>query len=108
MQSKWELLEDGSFNGVAKYIRSVGEDEVEIKHEFHNVSNFIDRNKDMQNDDFDRRSDFWHAASIPVTVIYEWIHKYGVNAYNPDHVDGVKKLLNSSDYRYLKVKNIII
>jgi len=50
----------------------------------------------------------WHAASIPTSVMFEWLTRFGVNAWNPDHSDAVKKLLNSSDYRWCKVKNIIL
>jgi hypothetical protein len=48
------------------------------------------------------------VASIPAYVIYEWITKHGVNLYDPNHQDGVKRLLNSSDYRWLKCREIII
>ena len=44
----------------------------------------------------------WHAASIPITVQMEWMVKYGVDLMNADHIDGVKRLLNSSDYSYLR------
>ncbi len=27
------------------------------------------------------------VASIPASIIYEWVTKYGVNLYNPDHQD---------------------
>jgi len=50
----------------------------------------------------------WHAASIPTSVMYEWLSKFGVNAWDPAHADAVKKLLNSSDYRWCKVKHIIL
>ncbi|HWI84794.1 MAG TPA: hypothetical protein VNT42_00525 [Sphingomonas sp.] len=68
----------------------------------------VERNRALQNEDFDRRSDMWHAASIPSGVMYEWLTRFGVNAWNPAHADAVKKLLNSSDYRWCKVKNIIL
>lgn len=103
----WELIDDGSFNGVKKYIKADGDD-VSVRYEQDDVMPHIDRNKAAQNEDFDKRSELWHAASIPVGVMYEWITKHGVNCWNPDHADGVKKLLNSGEYRYLKVKNIIL
>jgi hypothetical protein len=48
------------------------------------------------------------VASIPVSVMYEWLTKFGVNAWNPAHQDAVIRLLNSSDYRYLKCRDIYI
>jgi len=105
----WQLIDDGSFNGVRKYIRAFDEDEgtVQVKYES-DVTRQLDRNKALQNEDFDRKSEFWHAAHIPVGIQYEWIAKHGINMWNPAHADGVKRLLNDSEYRWLKTKDIII
>jgi hypothetical protein len=40
-----------------------------------------------------------------MTVYYEWKRKFGVDLYNKNHAQAVKKLLNSPDYRYLKTTN---
>jgi len=106
----WQLIDDGSWNGVKKYIRASDEDHgsVQVRYEGHDALPIVGANKSAQNEDFDRRSEFWHAAKIPVSVMYEWLTKYGVNAWNPAHADGVKKLLNDGEYRYLKTKNIIL
>ena len=107
--SDWELIDDGSFNGVKKYIRAYDENEgtVEVKYTS-DVEAQLNRNKALQNEDFDRKSEFWHVAHIPVGVMYEWLTKHGVNFWNPAHADGVKQLLNDSEYRWLKCKDIII
>lgn len=106
--ASWELLEHDPTTGVRKFIRPGAEaDSVEVRYECDNDP-VIERNKRLQNDDFDRRDDMWHVASIPVGVMYSWLVDHGVNAWNPAHMDAVKKLLNSSEYRWLKTKNIII
>lgn len=46
------------------------------------------------------------VASIPAILIVEWIQKYGIDLYNPDHADGVKRLLNSSEYAYLRTNEM--
>lgn len=48
------------------------------------------------------------VATIPVEVQLEWLDKYGIWYLNPDHQEGVKRLLNSADYRYLMIRNIIL
>jgi hypothetical protein len=48
------------------------------------------------------------SARIPLTVYYEWKNKFGVDVFNPDHKEGVKRLLNSADYRYLKTTKRIL
>jgi len=72
------------------------------------VSPLLDANKRAQNDDWDRKAEMWHAASIPNVVLMEWSVKHGVNFWDKNHKEGVKRLLNSDEYRYLRVRNFII
>ena len=105
----WEVIDDGTFNGVRKSLRGLEDGSVDVRHEFLDDSSIIDRNKRAQVDSLNTRmGEMEKAAEIPVKVIYEWIAKHGVNVYNPYHADGVAKLLNSSDYRYLKCRDIIL
>lgn len=53
-------------------------------------------------------NEMWKVASIPVTVIYEWIRRYGVNPTEPEHHDLLRRLLNSNEWRYLKTAEVII
>lgn len=109
MSEAWELLDN--IGGMRTYIGSGDEDDtVLIKREFDSASTnaILDRNKASQVDSHDKRSEMWHAASIPVSVMYEWLTKFGINAWNPAHRDGVMRLLNDPDYRYLRVRNFII
>jgi hypothetical protein len=109
---QWELIDHNPMLGVRKYIAADEheEDAVLVKTEFdrdHCLS-LIDQNKAMANDASGPMGDMALAARIPISVMFEWRDKFGVSAWNPAHRDGVKRLLNSPDYRYLKVRNIII
>jgi len=42
------------------------------------------------------------VASIPCTVILKWKYELGIDLFNVDHAERVRKLLNSSEYRYLR------
>lgn len=66
------------------------------------VTPILERNKAQQLEGFNKRSDMWHAATIPSVVQLEWITKYGVDLLNKDHFSAVKKLLNSSEYSHLR------
>lgn len=105
------MIDDGSFNGLRKYIRSSSEDAdtIEVRTE-QDVTAFLERNKRAQIESMNTRmgDGIQHVATIPGHIIYEWLTKFGINFYNPNHQAGVDRLLNSSDYRWLKVKNIII
>jgi hypothetical protein len=110
--SDWELLDYDPATGVRKWIAADHheDDAVLVKTEFDafHTNAIIDANKAAQIDNTGRMGDMERVASIPTSVMYEWLTKFGVNAWNPHHADGVKRLLNSSDYRYLKCRNIII
>lgn len=72
------------------------------------TSSLLDANKAAQAESFDKRSELWHAAHIPTVVMMEWMVKHGVEAWNPAHADGVRRLLDDPDYRYLRVRNFIM
>lgn len=52
--------------------------------------------------------DVHRVASIPVGVAYQWLTKYGVKAWDPEHTPRVVKLLNDPEWRYLKTAEVII
>lgn len=98
----WQLIDDGSWNGLRKWIRGNEDDSVQVAYGQANLKEYLDDNKRAQNESFDRKSEMWHAASIPPIVIMEWLTKHGVRAWDPNHAEGVKRLLNSSEYAHLK------
>lgn len=107
----WELLDRCNVTGLEKWMNyDEDRDEVQISYKQDDaiVNGALDRNKAVQNESHDRREDMWHAAHVPTTIMYEWLTKYGVNAWDPQHIDGVKRLLNDPEYRYLRVRNFIL
>lgn len=72
------------------------------------VEPILDANKALQNEATGRMGDMVRVASIPTTVQLKWLTEYGVDLMNKDHMPAVKRLLNSNEWRYLKVRNIII
>ena len=43
-----------------------------------------------------------HAAHIPAAVIQKWMNEFGVNVFDPNHMNKVRSLLNSPEYAYLR------
>ena len=78
--------------------------EMAIEH-IENIQPLIDSNKKLQQHDHHIKDEFRLSARIPMTVYYEWKNKYGVDLFNPNHKEGVRKLINSPEYRYLKTTN---
>lgn len=68
----------------------------------------LDQNKSAQADGFDRRGDMWHAAKVPTVVLMEWVVKHGVRAWDKNHAPAVRRLLDSNEYRYLRVNHFMM
>jgi len=102
--SEWELIDDGSWNGVRKWMKASGEDHgtVTVKYEGYDVPLILEDNKRAQSEAHDRRSEMWHAAKIPASVLLKWRIEHGLDIFNPNHAEGVRRLLNSSEYRHLR------
>lgn len=83
------------------------EDKTFISYE-QDVEPILERNKRAQNDASGPMGDMVHVASIPCSVQLKWLIEHGVDIHNKDHAPGVKRLLNSNEWRYLKVRDIII
>jgi hypothetical protein len=100
-QSDWEEIDDGSWNGVKKYIRGTDDDHgsVQVRYEGHDAETIIDQNK--RDEGFDRKSDMWHVGHIPASVGLKWLVEEGLDLWNPAHQDGIARKLMDSDYRYL-------
>jgi hypothetical protein len=46
--------------------------------------------------------DMKHVARIPPEIYMIWLHRYGIDALNPDHAGAVRKLLNDNEWAYLR------
>lgn len=72
------------------------------------VEPILDRNKAAANTASGPMGDMVHVASIPSSIQLKWLVEHGIDLTNKDHMPGVKRLLNSNEWRYLKCRNIII
>lgn len=80
-------------------------------HYTQDVEPLLESNKAKQlagRDYFASDADMWKVASVPVTVQYEWIRRYGVDPLLPEHQDLLARLLNSSEWRYLKTAQVYV
>ena len=49
-----------------------------------------------------------HVASIPAILQVKWLQEEGLNIYNPDHAERLKRKLNSNEYRYLRTSELVL
>lgn len=102
------LLETDPLTGISDYYAEDADGQgyyiEEVSHDI--TRQTIEQNKRLEGEG--KGKDMWLAASIPPGVQFEWLAKHGVEFWNPAHRDGVRRLLNSSDYRYLRINNFMI
>lgn len=88
--------------------RSIELDDANGRFVFHatqDVEAILDRNKELANDPgrgYTPSRDMRHVAEIPLIVAEDWKNKYGLDWANKDHWPGIRRLLNSSEYSYLR------
>lgn len=101
------LLDYDPVSGMAEWFSTDTDGNSFIRYE-QDTAPILDHNKERQAESFDKRADMWHAATIPNIVLMEWVTKHGVKFWDPNHREGVRRLLNSDEYRYLRVNHFII
>jgi hypothetical protein len=101
--SKWEVIDDGAWNGVRKSIRSnpLDPDAVEVKHEDVGSRFIIEENKRAETHKVSK--DMWHVGRIPGWVLHKWRVEEGIDIYSPDPDmrKRVLKKLMDGDWRAL-------
>ena len=102
--SDWELIDDGSFNGVRKYISATDEDEgtVSVRYDGYDIPLILASNKRAQNDHSGKLGDgLHHAATIPASIMIKWVAEDGRKAVYCDP-EYLARKLNDPDWKYLK------
>jgi hypothetical protein len=49
-----------------------------------------------------RKGDFWYVGEIPFELAAEWKQNEGIDVWNPDHADAIKRKLNDGDFSLLR------
>lgn len=99
----WELIDDGAWNGIRRWMRATDEDEgtIQVRSEGIGETQIIEENKRAEGPD--KRSDMWHVAHIPASVGLKWLAEDGIDIWSTDD-DMRKRVLKrvmDSDYRHL-------
>ncbi len=101
--SDWEVIDDGSWNGLKKSIRTDASDPDGIQVKYEDVSRgaVIEENKRADTHKVDK--DVWHVGHIPASVGMKWLVEEGIDMWStdPDQRIRVKRKLMDSDYRHL-------
>ena len=104
------LLDYDPLTGIREVFEST--DSGFLIHTTQDVEPIIEANKAKQSmgrSYYAADPDMWRVASIPITIQHKWAVEHGIlDVSAPEYWPNVRKLLNSSDYRYLKTAEVII
>jgi hypothetical protein len=102
------LLETDPFSGLRTFHDHDSESGRTILHYQQDVEPLLDANKAAANQATGAMGEIVHVASIPASVQLKWLIEKGVDVLDPSHRQEVAKLLDDPEWRYLKVRNIIL
>jgi hypothetical protein len=104
-----DILYHDAFAGLTHEYAQL-DDKTFVVHTKGDVEAVLDANKHDANHaaNCSPSRDLKHVARIPQEVYLHWLHKYGVDALNPDHRGAVRKLLNDRDWLFLRTGGGVI
>ena len=100
----WRLLDDDENKTEwFKYDENTGESITRTTYK--GTKLVTDLNKEVQSKEFGRGQDneMHHVARIPPEIIHKWLVDYGVNVYNKEHGPRVMALLDSNEWKHLRL-----
>ena len=102
------LLDHDPLSGLTVYHEHDAASGRTILHYQQDVASLLEANRAARNDGEGGRGDIVHVASIPASVQLKWLVEKGVDVLDPDHRQAVATLLDDPEWRYLKVRNIVL
>lgn len=106
----WRFLSRDPTTGAVEHYAY---DEAEDRHIIRRTADHepvIEANKRLQNewDGWNRDKSMRLAARITPEIQLEWLQRYGVRAWDRNHKQAVIRLLNSNEYRHLRIGHFMI
>ena len=99
-----ELIERDPLTGMETWFETAGEGKFSI-HYRQDVQPILEANKanalDTSRKTQGIKNSWMHAATIPLVVVQKWLGE-GIDIFNPDHSEAIRRKLNDPEYAYLK------
>jgi hypothetical protein len=109
-ETDWRFLSRDPLSGAVEHFKyDAGEDRCIIRRTVDHEP-LIEANKRLASswDGWNRDRSMRLAARITPEIQLEWLQKYGIRSWDKNHRKAVLRLLNSNEYRYLRIGNFII
>lgn len=90
-------------SGIAAYYEADGKD-TRLIHEYDDVSGVLDNNKLNYNhvNGWNADRSMHKVATIPLSLVTKWKLEEGLDVFNKEHRERLKKKLNDPEWRWLR------
>lgn len=92
------LLSVDPLSGVRQHMHIAQDGKITIE-TTQDVTAIVERNKALQKETFDKRSDLWPKATVPMCILVQWANDAGVPMNSKEFGEVVKKKLDDPDNR---------
>jgi hypothetical protein len=109
-ETDWRFLSRDPTTGAVEHFKyDAAEDRCIIRRTVDHAP-IIEANKRLASewDGWNKDRSMRLAARITPDIQLEWLQKYGIRAWDRNHRPAVLRLLNSNEYRYLRIGHFII
>ncbi len=100
-----ELIDHDPLTGVSTWFEAVESERKFRVHHTQDVQSLLEKNKLLQNAPEYKaagiKADWQHFAHIPDIIVMRW-RQEGIDVFNPDHIEAVKRKLRDPDWRHLR------
>lgn len=100
------LLDHDPVTGTSTYHDYDHNDKTTQIVEVQDISSILEHNKKLQNEERYKRAgikeDWYHFASVPNSVLLKFRQEHHLDWRNKDDLKKIERLLNTSEYRYLR------
>ena len=102
-ENSWRFLSRDPWTGAVEHYRYDPDSDQCVIRRTYDVSAVIEANKRSQDEDgWNKDKSMRLAARIPSDIQYEWLRRYGIRAWDRNHRKAVLRLLNDSEWQYLR------
>jgi hypothetical protein len=100
-----ELIDHDPLTGVSTWFEPLEEEGKFLVHHTQDVEAALERNVRLYNEPEYKRTgikrEWMHYAHIPDVVVLQWM-KEGIDVFNPNHAEAVKRKLRDPQFRRLR------
>lgn len=102
-ENSWRFLSRDPDTGAVEYFKYDPDTDQCVIRRTADVTAVIEANKRSQDEDgWNRDKSMRLAARIPAEIQMVWLKRYGIRAWDRNHKEAVRRLLNDSEWMHLR------